>query len=329
MQSSDNITELNIEQQTVVFINRIKFIFFTCLQLCSLPCFLFVFYNFIVYHRRTLRKSMHDQTIVCLLGVSFVNILVDLPMFQAFLYHSYVVPSNELFCSIWIWVDYTTSVSNLHLMACATVERYVFIFHSTWIQGSRMKRVIVHYGPVLFAILYSAVFYFVVIFFVNCKNVYDYTEVTCHWPCYFQNWPLSIYDFIVNTFIPLLTVPIFSAALFAHILFKKRQMRLQFFKWKRDRKMILQLVAISTLYLFFWLPLQIFNLMNTFYTVYVPQIQSNYINYFALFVHLFSPFICLLCYPEMLKRARKCGRRATHNSVRPAGVPLEMLVHRR
>ena len=151
------------------------------------------------------------------------------------------------------------------------------------------------------SIAYPTIFYFITIFLVDCHPVYDFSQLLCTWPCYFDIWSLTIYDVFFNTLIPLLVIPIFSIALFVRVLCQKRNMRLQIFKWKRDRKMTLQLFSISLLYLLFWLPSQVFGLMNTFYMVVLPQLQSDFIDYFVVFVHLLFPFVCLLSYSEMLK----------------------------
>ena len=78
-------------------------------------------------------------------------------------------------------------------------------------------------------------------------------------------------------------------------------------------------IVISLLYLLFWLPSQVFGLMNIFYTVLLPQFQADFVDYFVVFVHLLFPFMCLLSYPEMLKQIR-CQRK--WRAIRPVRIAV-------
>jgi hypothetical protein len=83
-------------------------------------------------------------------------------------------------------------------------------------------------------------------------------------------------------------------------------MKQQVFKWKRDKKLILQLWAISSLYLGMWMPLELTVLIGLYWDpTFLLQAQIDYIYLFPYLVHLIYPFIVLFTYHnEMLNFKR-------------------------
>jgi hypothetical protein len=83
-------------------------------------------------------------------------------------------------------------------------------------------------------------------------------------------------------------------------------MKQQIFKWKRDKKMILQLWAVSSLYLAMWMPSELAGLINLYWDPnFLIQAQIDYMYLFPYLIHLIYPFIVLLSYSnEMLNFKR-------------------------
>jgi hypothetical protein len=298
--SMDTTTASSSSQYTTSFnANRIKVGVFLTLQAVSIPCFLWIFYQFA--RQRQLRHSRRHHAILLLLIISFLFVTVALPVTDAYMFTSYVYPSSDLFCSLWNWFHYSVNIVNLFLMAYASMERHWLIFHPR-LGKSKAGKVLLHYCPLLFCLFYPPLFYAGAIFIYQCESVYDYTQLLCTYPCYFYNIKLAYYDLFFNNYMPLFFIPIFCTILYVRVLIQKRTMRQQAFKWSRDRKMILQLWAISSLYLGMWMPLQLSGLVNYFWDPYfLLQAQIDYMYLFPYLIHLIYPFIVLLTYHnEML-----------------------------
>jgi hypothetical protein len=113
-------------------------------------------------------------------------------------------------------------------------------------------------------------------------------------------------DLFFNNYTPLVSIPVFCLIIYLRVLIQKRSMKQQVFKWKRDKKMILQLCAISSLYLAMWMPIQVSGLINLYWDPYfLLQAQTDYLYLFPYFIHLIYPFIVLFTYyTEMLSFKR-------------------------
>ncbi|CAF1196168.1 unnamed protein product [Rotaria sordida] len=83
-------------------------------------------------------------------------------------------------------------------------------------------------------------------------------------------------------------------------------MKLQVYKWQRDRKMTLQLLSITFLYLILWMPLNMVLVINVFWLPYfLVEQQVNYIYLMPFIVQLLYPFIIFLSYPELWRKNRQ------------------------
>ena len=241
--------------------NRIKFGLLLTVQLLTLPCFVYVAYQ---YRRRSvLRKKLHYGVIFVLLVVSFLFITISLTLTEIYMYHSFVHPPFDAFCSLWNWFHYSVNIINLFLMGFASIERNILIFHAKLLQTRRQK-FLFHTCPILFCLVYPPMFYIGAIFICPCTNQYDFTQLLCTWPCYFGHKLLANVDLFFNNYVPLLTIPIFCNLLYIRVFFQRRAMRQQALKWRRDRRLILQLWVISSLYLSMWMPIQVVGVVNIY-----------------------------------------------------------------
>ncbi|CAF1165629.1 unnamed protein product [Adineta ricciae] len=193
-------------------------------------------------------------------------------------------------------------------MAFASIERHWLIFYPKFIDNPRRK-FLFHYCPLAFCFFYPFMFYVSAIFIHQCQPYYDYNVLTCLWPCYFLNRIWASVDQYFNTYAPLLSIPIFCSALYLRVFLQKRTMKQQAFKWCRDKKMILQLWAISSLYLAVWMPMQICIFINVYWDpLFLLQAQIDYMYLLPYFLHLIYPFFLLIILKkDMIK--------TTHNTI--------------
>ncbi|CAF5032125.1 unnamed protein product [Rotaria sp. Silwood1] len=83
-------------------------------------------------------------------------------------------------------------------------------------------------------------------------------------------------------------------------------MQLQAYKWKRDRKMTLQLLSITLLYVILWMPLNLTLVINLFWLPYfLIEEQVNYTYLMPFIVQLLYPFVAFLSYPKLWRKHRR------------------------
>ena len=110
-ESNDTTTVGTAFTYTTSFqLNQIKFWILLSLQLLSIPCFLYVFYQFAT--KRKLRQTTNNHVILLLLIISFLFVTVALSLSLAYLYTSQVYPSDDTFCSLWNWFHYSINIIN-------------------------------------------------------------------------------------------------------------------------------------------------------------------------------------------------------------------------
>ena len=184
-------------------------------------------------------------------------------------------------------------------MAFACGERHWLLFRLNPMHDQR-SRLLYHYLPITMCMIYPWLFYFVFLFLYTCESTYDYTQLLCAIPCYFSTSSVANFDTFANNWLPIVAIPVLSGALLIRFLARRRRMLLGVFRWKRDRKMITQLLSIASLYFLMWAPLQAA-------AVYVeivldgaaPEFVVDYLYILPYFVHVFYPFVVLCSYPEL------------------------------
>ncbi|CAF3254504.1 unnamed protein product [Rotaria sp. Silwood2] len=281
----------------------LKLVIFPLVQVPSCLCAIFLIY-YLIFNPR-LRQSLSNHTILLLLVISlFFNTNV-LGILEDYWRRSYTWPPSDLFCSYANISFYSTSASNLLIMAFASIERHILIFHIN-LTNSPVKRLCSHYAPMILIPLYALFFYIGAIAIYPCESIYDYSQRFCLWPCFYMDKILPAIEAIVNVGLPFVIIPIASISLFIRVLWQKRSMQLQAYKWKRDRKMTLQLLSITLLYLILWMPLNMALVINVFWLPdFLIEEQVNYIYLMPFIVQLLYPFIALLSYPELWRKNRR------------------------
>lgn len=312
--------------------NRIKFWILLSLQLVSVPCFLFLFHRFA--HQKQSGQTIHHHVIILLLINSFLFVTIALSLTLAYMYTSEVNPANDIFCSLWNWFHYSINIINLFLMGFASIERNWLIFYPK-IVSTKRGRFLLHYCPLAFCILYPPVFYIAAIFIHQCTPYYDYTQLLCTWPCYFYNQQWTNVDLFFNNYTPLLSIPIFCTILYIRVFIQRRHMQQQRFKWNRDKRLILQIWALSSLYLAMWMPLQLSGLINLYWLpTFLIQAQIDYMYLFPYLIHIVYPYIVLLSFPHQIKFNRQTAtvhpmhQLKTINNKQTVHAPTPMIVNK-
>jgi hypothetical protein len=230
--------------------------------------------------------------------------LVDIPFHLSFLHLGVVYPSTPGLCMLWWFMDIGLYTGCIIIMAWGSVERYLLIFHDRFFLNKN-KRFIFHYFPFIILLIYILIFYIIAIIFPSCMNIYNYSLPACNdFLCYLRDPAFGVWDSVVNNIIPIVIISISSLVLVIRVYYQKRRLN-QPNVWRKQRKMTVQLLCSSVLYLIPNMPLNIFviaHLCGLSENVGV-QIQL-YFNFLCYFVILLYPFVCFGSLSELRKKMK-------------------------
>ena len=283
-------------------LSPIKFCVYLVFLIPSIICSLFVLYYLLF--DRTLRHALNNHVIIILLIVCLICQVTIYPwMLYYYNNHSYW-NRPFIFCSIWGFIDWGLYITQVILFAWASIERHILIFHDQWV-ATRKKRFFIHYLPPVLLMLYCFIIYGIVYFFPFCQNTIDNALAFCIIMCSFDNNVFSMWETIVNQLLPNLIIIIFSMALIVRILWQKHRVH-QPIQWRKYRKMIIQLLAISLLYLIFSFPNTLMILMYLCGLSYNTNGDvKKYAEFFSYLIILFFPFACILSLPGLKNKIQK------------------------
>jgi hypothetical protein len=139
-------------------------------------------------------------------------------------------------------------------------------------------------------------------------NTYDYTLPVCNnFPCYLGDPLLGIWDSAINTIVPTITITIFSVTLLIRVYLQKRRLH-QTNLWRKQRKMAVQLLSNSVLYMTANIPLNICILAHLCgLPDDVGAEMQLYFDYLCYYVTLLFPFVCLGILSELRKKIQWKG----------------------
>ena len=268
----------------------------------SLLCSFFVLYHF--SFNRTLRQALHNHVIIIILFINLIVQLTNIPWILSYYRLQEVSIQTPSFCLAWVFINETLYITTTVLFSWATIERHILIFHDRLV-ATKYKFIFVHCLPIVIILVYCFSYNIIVILFPPCQNTFDYTQVVCAQPlCYYEVDSVAMWDIIVNDMIPTIIIIVCSIALLLRVLLQKQRMR-QRINWRNYRKMTIQLLSISLLYLIIYIPGM---LMGFIYLCDVPEyIGADFVLYagfFAYYGNILLPFICAGSMPELKKKVK-------------------------
>jgi hypothetical protein len=160
-----------------------------------------------------------------------------------------------------------------------------------------------------------------VVFYPCDDTQWDFTTIECgDTTCYLSGSQiLATFDWIANTGLPIFVIILASIALVIRVI-KQKHRRQQVITWSKQRRMTLQLVSISSLYLIAWFPSIVTGLMEQFYSSnFLSQIEDDYILDLSYLICIFLPWISIGFLPEFMKWMLKQFHRLKRqrNMIRP------------
>ncbi|CAF0943273.1 unnamed protein product [Adineta steineri] len=292
---------------SISFSVRFWLFFFTFLL--SILCCIFVLYHLLF--DRVLRRTLNNHVIIVLLFNTLLYALTSIPLHLSYYYLGTVLPAVPNLCLIWMFLDGGIFTFALILVAWASIERYILIFHDKWM-STRKKRLLIHYLPLAAIFIYCFIFHAVTILFSPCVNMFRYNLPLCGRPlCYYDMKLVALWDTITNNILPTLAIILFSIALLIRVLLQKHRMHQQL-QWKKHRKMTIQLLSMSILYLFLYIPPMFVELMQQccvsedFGADF--QLEAQFFSYYVICLF---PFLSAMSLPKRkfkLKKLFSCWR---------------------
>ncbi|CAF1363787.1 unnamed protein product [Adineta steineri] len=288
------------------YLQFIKYILLQITIVPSLICDIFVFIHFIRYWKKEITTAPQNHIIFCLLIVSFIQKISDVPFAIYYFRWNIVYQQTYNFCVIWDWFNYTAMTVSLQLVCWCSLERHLFVFHSQMMKTKQFL-ILFHYIPMIICLSYTPIFYFRYIFFPTaCTNTWDYTTIYCGGACYsYYDAVLGTFDWLFNYGLPTLIIIFANPLLFCRVLWQKinRQGPVQ---WSRQRRMIIQLSFIALLYLLFMAPQVIVGSMQTLWGVdFLYDVQADYLYYIVYFINQLLPFVIISSLPGTQKKLIK------------------------
>ena len=285
----------------------------------SIICSIFVLYHLI--SNRKSRSALHNHTVILLLTIALLFQLTDIPWYLIFIRQGYVWPRIPARCLMWWLVDLGFYNTTALILAWTSIERHILVFHNRWILTEK-QRFFVHYLPLILLLLYSTIYYTYVIFFPPCLHTFIYTLPVCAaTPCHLLHPILGLWEMGIHGCLTTIIVACFSIALLVRVIVHKRR-RNRVFRWKIYRKMIIQLLSISAMYLLLNFPIM---LMSVAHLCGLPAeigVEAQQISFFLTYwVMFFLPFVALASLPGLRKKTFIIGY---FERQRKTPVPMNM-----
>lgn len=297
--SLDNDTIDEYESEDGFDTNFGQYLTLQILMIISLPCYFFNFYH--LFTNRVLRRETQNHVIILFLITNFFIVIVDLPSILSILRTGLLWSRAKSFCFFYLFIDYYLFAASLLVMAYASFERHILIFHNNFL-STRSKRIFIRYLPMSFCIIYPFIFYIFVFLLFPSTSHYDPTTKICADDSYLSdNLILTMYDTIGNGTIPTFLIIIFNMTFLFRVIRQKGRM-CQNRNWTQYRKIIMQMFGISLLHLFTNMP---YYMMVFLALINVSLYQYSLEPYFVMLLYITStilPFVCLASLPELWKK---------------------------
>ena len=165
--------------------------------------------------------------------------------------------------------------------------------------------------------------------FYPCENRFNYNAVVCGAACYTLQPILGIANWIFSINAPLLIIILLNLFLIFRVIQQKRQM-LQKDIWKKNSRMLLQLLSVTGIQCIGWLPLSMISVLDVVRTT--PLLFELHVNWLLIgtiyLPVLCSPLTSIIAIPELRDAVRTWIRRRTNHQntqVHPTNLLLNPL----
>ena len=280
-----SLTNVTIEEEFLFdFPNALYFWFYLLLLIPAILCSIFVF-SYVLTHR-ILRPALYNHIIIAIVVFALIYQTTTFPWMLNYYRLNGQWERSSMFCRIWGFLDWSLYTVNAMLFAWSTIERYLLIFHDRWISTPN-RRFFCHYLPMISIIFYAFGLYSIVFFFPPCAYFVPVVNTLCLTSCLKDDPRFVSFETLFNQVIPVLIILIFATLLVLRVVWQKYRFG-RIIQWRRHRKMIVQSISVSVLYLICIFPLAVV------YLVRMCGFDSSTTYYFKIVFELFSYLPALL-----------------------------------
>lgn len=319
---SENTTTTAVDSD-VSAMESVQFILLLIIEVFAGVWILVILVYFGRNYHRIFSKNLRDHGFFLLTVLSFLYITLDLPFTINSFRLGYDQPRSETFCKYWYWIDYSIIVSSSFLTAIISIQRHILIFNAACFNRPRC-RFLLHYIPLILCLLCPTIGYFILLYLYPCQNSSDEYLVYCPSPCYSWNRILYHIDWILDTIVPVGGIIISNLVLIFRVIRSLRKLRgKRSLMLKRQRKLTIELLVISSLYALGWGPSTVVGVIQD---LFVPDIFErvptlSYTYYMSYFVCPLQPFLYLIMSSEIMAFIKQGIQRLfTWNIVAPESV---------
>ncbi|UJR38533.1 hypothetical protein I4U23_031201 [Adineta vaga] len=296
---SNSTTEIFFDEKHIM--HQVKFAILLTLQIPSLVLSLLILIFFSIH--RSILRARQNQALFVLLIINFIQVTFDLPMVIHYNHLGRVSPATHAYCTWWTFLEYTLNGAGEMLMATISIQRHIIVFNAGAFK-IRSFRYLFHHLPLLICIIYPIILYLIIIVFDSCDGTqWDFNANVCGLANCFMvyNKPLAAADWGVNNGFPIIVITVANVALIIRVV--RQRIRCHgSVSWRKQRKMTLQLLSISCLYIIAWFPgIIVAIIQHLVLPTFLLEIQIEYIFYLTYMICLFIPWICLGLFPEFIK----------------------------
>lgn len=278
-----------------------------------------IFSLFILFHlfaHRVTRRALHNHVFAIILVINFIIQVTSIPWSLNYYRLGSVWPATTGFCLTWIFINEGLYITTTLLVAWASIERHILIFHDTWLATTK-KIILLHVLPLVILLCYCLIFNVIIIIFPPCENTFNYSEDICGSPlCFYDDKAMNFWDVLIHDFIPTIIIISFSIGLIVRVVYKKHNIGLPV-HWRKHRRMTIQLISLSLMYLIIYVPKM---LLEFAHNCGLPEEYGGdllpYLEFFENFGHFFLPVICTGSLPELQKKIKRMIPRLR----RPVGI---------
>ncbi|CAF3849323.1 unnamed protein product [Adineta steineri] len=297
----------------------VRFWIFLVSNILSLICCLFVLYHFLF--DPNLRRCLHNHVMIIILIICLIWELTTVPWTMYLYLYEVVWIQTPTFCMIWKFLDSVLYTTTAKLVGWTSVERHILVFHDQWV-STKKKRFFIHYLPLIFIVLYGIIVYGITTPMNNCNRpLYYFIPFCAYYSCIYDSAVFSLYEYLTGGILSSVLIGFGSTFLVLRVILRKRHLQQQQIQWRKHRKMILQLLSVSSLFFVLYLPPVV---LATAYKLGLPPdvgVQYNtYASLFSYYITFLFPFTCLSTIPQLgtrIKNILRCRWRQQANVVHP------------
>ena len=216
-----------------------------------------------------------------------------------------IVPQQSpAFCMFWKFIDSCIYTTVPKLVAWASVERHILIFHTQWVSTMK-KRIFIHYIPIIIIVLYSIMLYAIITPMNNCGRQFYYTVVFCgYYSCMYDSVTYSLYEFVSGGVLSSFFIGTGSISLALRVVLQKRRFRQQI-QWRKYRKMAIQLLSVTSIFFVLYLPPILLAIAHDFgVPSYIGNDYNIYAQFLTWYIIFLFPFSCISTLPQLRNRIK-------------------------